>query len=209
MPLRMAAGTDQLKLTQRLKEQCAFVLAMLAASLGGCSLTPQSLKTLASASMVAPEAAANAHEPSPTASIATPSPEIATASPESPAEVYSRIARGALRCWFAPGSALKKTHVFNAKADPASAGGAAEILIQTREAPAPGEGVHGSLRAYRILVTPNSTGSVIEAQNLKFTPEQAAAMTSDVTRWIKGDDTCGAALPEAPAAKPAASPIKA
>ena len=59
-------------------------------------------------------------------------PQIGSA-PETPpngvVEVYTRIARGAMGCWFAPAGPLKKTHVFYADVEPAAAGRGAEIVI--------------------------------------------------------------------------------
>lgn len=108
-------------------------------------------------------------------------------SADAPAEVYSRIARGALRCWFGAEGSLKKTHVFQARVDPPAIGGSAEIVIQTRDTENP---QHGSLRAYTIDIVPSGGGSHIEARNGRFAEQQANAMMDDVSRWASGKEGC-------------------
>lgn len=131
-------------------------------------------------------------------------------SADPPAEVYSRIARGALRCWFGPEGSLKKTHIFQARVDPPASGGSAEIVVQTRDAENP---VYGSLRAYSIDIVPSGGGSLVETRNGRFPEQQANAMMDDVARWSGGKEGCSMvgtggwtpgqppATPEAPAAK--------
>ena len=103
-----------------------------------------------------------------------------------PVEVYARVARGALKCWFGPEGSLKQTHVFHAKADPPSAGGAAEIGVDTREAGSS----HGVLRAFGVAITPSGEGSVVETRNVRFADAQSALMMADVTRWVQGQEGC-------------------
>jgi hypothetical protein len=104
----------------------------------------------------------------------------------SPVEVYSRVARGALKCWFGPEGSLKKTHVFHAKVDPPDKGGTADIGVHTREAGSS----HGVLRAFGVTITPSGSGSLIEAQNVRFPEPQAAIMIADVNRWASGKSEC-------------------
>lgn len=110
----------------------------------------------------------------------------ASSSVEAPAEVYSRIARGALRCWFGPEGSLKKTHVFHAKVDPPSEGGAAEIGVHTRETGSN----HGVLRALTVTIARSGDGSLVETRNARFAEPQANQMIADVSRWIEGKDDC-------------------
>ncbi|MGE0766412.1 MAG: hypothetical protein AB7L90_08110 [Hyphomicrobiaceae bacterium] len=106
--------------------------------------------------------------------------------PDPPVDVYARIARGALKCWFGPEGSLKKTYVFHAKVDPPSAGKGAEIAVHTRT-----EGSsHGVLRAFAIAITPAGSGSIVEAQNIRFERSQAQLMIADVGRWSTGDEDC-------------------
>ncbi|MGE0698371.1 MAG: hypothetical protein AB7O57_04680 [Hyphomicrobiaceae bacterium] len=111
-------------------------------------------------------------------------------SPDTPAEVYSRVARGALKCWFGPDGSLKRTHVFHARVDPPSSGGTAEIGVSTRD-PVSGSSSQGSLRAFRVGIAPNGgSGSLVEAQNVRFPEEQARLMSADITRWVAGQEGC-------------------
>lgn len=54
-----------------------------------------------------------------------------------PTEVYERVGRGAVTCWFGKSGPLKGTHVYEATADSPHKGGQAEITIRERELPAP------------------------------------------------------------------------
>jgi hypothetical protein len=123
-------------------------------------------------------------------------------SADAPVDVYARVARGALKCWFGPEGSLKKTHVFHAKAESPTAGGAAEIDIHTRETGSN----HGVLRAYGITIAPASGGSLVEAQNFRFPEEQANLMTADVSRWVRGKEGCSIVGTGGWAAGPAPDP---
>ena len=140
--------------------------AVLATTVTGCSGNPAKLQEL-------------------TASLAAGEPAIGPSS-DPPVEVYSRVARGALKCWFGPDGSLKATHVFHARVDPPSAGGAAEIAVHTREAGSN----HGVLRAYGILIRPAGEGSAIEIQNVRFPDRDAELMRADVAHWIAGKEGC-------------------
>lgn len=55
-----------------------------------------------------------------------------------PTEVYERVGRGAVTCWFGAKGPLKGTHVYEATADSPHKGGQAEITIRERDlTPAP------------------------------------------------------------------------
>ena len=128
-------------------------------------------------------------------------------SDDPPVEVYARIARGALKCWFGPEGSLKQTHVFHAKADPPSAGGAAEIGVHTRETGSS----HGVLKAFGVTIAPAAGGTLVEAQNVRFPDGQSQLMIQDVGRWVAGEDSCSivgtggwqAGQPQAQVAAPA------
>jgi hypothetical protein len=133
---------------------------------GGCSADTSTLTSLTSATASAPLPISTSSDP--------------------PVDVYARLARGALKCWFGPEGSLKKTHVFHAKVDPPSMGHAAEIAVHTRT-----EGsTHGVLRAFGISITPSGTGSVVEAKNYRFSEAEANLMIADVGRWTAGNDDC-------------------
>lgn len=134
-------------------------------------------------------------------------------SDDPPVEVYARVARGALKCWFGPEGSLKRSHVFHARADSPSSAGPVEIGVHTRETGSS----HGVLRAFGVVIAPAGDGSVVEAQNIRFPEAQAALMTADVSRWVAGNDGCSivgtggwqagpAAPPEEP--KPVAAKAK-
>ncbi len=107
-----------------------------------------------------------------------------TVHPEPPVEIYSRIARGALSCWFGANGNLKKTHIFNADVPP---GGAAEIVIHERDGVAPSP---RSLRSYRITISPSGEGSHVAIENLKFPEPMATDLKADVVRWAGGRSDC-------------------
>jgi hypothetical protein len=129
----------------------------------------------------------------------------ATVHSEGTIEIYSRIARGALSCWFGPNSRLKKTHIFNADAAPPSAGGAAEIVIHERDGGAPSP---RSLRSYRILITASGEGSHVAIENLKFPEPMATELKTDVVRWAGGTHECGSIGSEPPAPNAVPPPAK-
>lgn len=118
--------------------------------------------------------------------------------PEPPAEIYSRIARGAMACWFAASGPLKRSHVFHADVAPPSDNAGAEIVIHERDTAAPSP---RSLRSYRILITRAPEGTFVAAENLKLPETLAASMKEDVTRWAGGTSGCSSTVPEAWAAK--------
>ena len=163
---------------------------LLLAVVGGCSGAPLAL-------------------PPVTGSLGPPHLPVSPSS-DPPVEVYSRVARGALKCWFGPEGSLKKTHVFHAKVDPPVNGGTAEIPVHTREAGSS----HGVLRAFAVGIAPSGEGSVVEAQNFRFPEPQAATMIADVGRWAAGKGDCSVvgtggwdAAPPPPAGASPAGPV--
>jgi len=120
---------------------------------------------------------------------------------EPPVEIYSRIARGALSCWFGPQGSLKKTHIFHADAAPPSAGGEAEIILHERDL---GAQSPRSLRWFRINVVKSGEGSTVQIENLRFPEPAAREMTADVVRWASGTYDCSVMGVGGWEAKPAA-----
>jgi hypothetical protein len=103
-------------------------------------------------------------------------------------DVYSRLASGAMKCWFAVGGPLKKDYVYHATADPASRGGKAKIIIHQRDTTQPNP---RGLKSYTVDILPSGDNSAtVKAENLKMPDAFAAAMTNDVTRWTKGEAGC-------------------
>jgi hypothetical protein len=130
-------------------------------------------------------------------------------------DIYSRLARGAMGCWFAVGGPLKKDYIFHATADPPSRGGKAEVVIHQRDPTQPNP---RGAKAYVIEIQPTGESSAsVTAENRKMSDAFAAAMTVDVSRWAKGEEGCTAAsavadwapAPPETAAAPAAKKSKA
>ena len=133
-------------------------------------------------------------------------------------EVYSRVASGAMSCWFGAAGPLKKDYIYHAEADAPSRGGKSEITIHVRD---PAQPNPRGAKAYRINIEPAGETASLATENLKMPDAYANAMTSDVGRWSKGDQGCAGAstaaaagwapqtpLPAAPAKKVVASAKK-
>jgi hypothetical protein len=127
-------------------------------------------------------------------------------------ELYSRVARGAMACWFATNGPLKKDFIFHATADAPSRGGKAEIVIHQRDPTQPNP---RGAKAFLVEIEPTGESTAaIKTENLKMTDAFAVAMTDDVGRWSKGDQGCAGAstavgwAPAPPDAAPAAAKPK-
>lgn len=108
-----------------------------------------------------------------------------------PTEVYTRIARGALTCWFGAAGPLKAGYIYHAEAEPASKGGSSEIKIMTRDREADDP---RALRAYRIVIAPSEDKTKVELENVRIPEPLAARLKEDVERWSKDEEAgCGEA----------------
>ncbi len=106
-------------------------------------------------------------------------------------DIYTRVARGAMTCWFAANGPLKKDYIYHAAADAPSRGGKAEIVVHVRDNAA--QNPRGA-KAYRINIDPTSeTTAAIKTENLKMPETYAGAMAADVGRWSRGDQGCSGA----------------
>lgn len=106
----------------------------------------------------------------------------------SPTEVYARVARGALGCWFGPAGGMKKDFVYYADADAPSRGGNAVIVLHKRD---PSQPNPRGAKAYRVKITSAPEGKALVAtENLKMQPEIAADLDADVNRWAHGEQGC-------------------
>lgn len=119
----------------------------------------------------------------------------------SPTEVYERIARGALACWFGTAGPLKADYVYHAEAEPAAKGGKSEIIIHERDRLS--ENPKG-IRAYRIAIEPEGEATTLAVENLKLPEPMAKSMEADARRWGAGAFGCtemegGGWSPNAPA----------
>jgi hypothetical protein len=103
-------------------------------------------------------------------------------------EVYTRIARGVLTCWFGAEGPLKASYIYHAEAEPASKGGNSEIKIMTRDVDADDP---RALRAYRILIAPSESKTKVEVENVKLPEPLAARLKQDVERWSRDEPGCG------------------
>jgi hypothetical protein len=106
----------------------------------------------------------------------------------SPTEVYERVARGAMSCWFGTDGPLKANYVYHAEAEPAGKGGNAEIVIHERDR-RPTENPKG-IRAYRVAITPEDGQTTLVFENLKLPEPVAKAMEADARRWGTGALGC-------------------
>ncbi len=106
----------------------------------------------------------------------------------SPTEVYTRLARGVLTCWFGADGPLKAAYIYHAQADPASKGGRAQIRIMTRDHEASDP---RALRAYLIAISPGEGSTKVEVENRRLPEHMAVRLKEDVDRWATGIDGCG------------------
>lgn len=107
-----------------------------------------------------------------------------------PTELYTRIARGALTCWFGASGPLKGAYMYHAEAAPPSQGGRSEIIIRIKDKDAADP---RSLRAYRVTIAAGETGSVLETENVTIPEPLATSLGADVRRWAADDEGCSAA----------------
>ncbi len=122
-------------------------------------------------------------------------------------EVYTRIARGALTCWFGASGPLKGPYIYFADADPPSKGGKAEIAVRTRDKDAADP---RSLRAFAVDIAPTPEGTRVEVENLKIDPVLGDRLKADVFRWSAKEEGCSEAPVTAGwAAAPALTPVTA
>lgn len=132
--------------------------------------------------------AAGADRPQPLAVPATAFPMPKDLVVGSPTDVYTRIARGALTCWFGAAGPLKSQYIYHADAQPASQGGHSEIKIMTRDANAEDP---RALRAYRVLISPSQGSTKVEIENVRIPEPMAERLKQDVERWSSDEPGCG------------------
>lgn len=177
------------------RSSCAIVVALLVgATLSGCagnapqlpSLSASSPSTLAVASSPDAPSSPVAATPGSDAPVGVPVPGAVG----SATDIYSRIATGAMACWFAVNGPLKKDYIFHATADAPSRGGGgkAVITIHLRD---PSQANPRGLKVYLVLIEPTGEASAnVTVDNRKMPDAFAAAMTDDISRWSKGGDGC-------------------
>jgi hypothetical protein len=114
----------------------------------------------------------------------TPSPVVGP-----PTDIYARVARGAMACWFAAGGPLKANYVYHGEAQPASQGGKADIIIHERNRAS--DNPRG-LPAFRISIVPDGEASALTIENVSLPDPLGKAMEQDVHRWAAGALGCQA-----------------
>jgi hypothetical protein len=111
-----------------------------------------------------------------------------------PTEIYTRVARGLLTCWFGSNGPLKPTYIYHADATPPSKGGGAVIDIHSRDLAATDP---RALRAWRVAIKKGDERPVLEIENFKLAAPMAERLDADVRRWAGDQEGCG----EAPVAE--------
>ncbi len=105
----------------------------------------------------------------------------------SAADVYTRVARGALACWFGADGVLKNGYLYHAEAEPPSRGGASEIAVHVKGGIGPSlKGV----RAFAISIRPKDETAEVEIVNHKLPEALGAELKGDVERWAAGEVGC-------------------
>lgn len=105
----------------------------------------------------------------------------------SSADIYTRVARGALACWFGANGALKNGYFYHSEAEPPSRGGASRIVVRVKEGMGPS--VKG-VRAFSVAIRPNGESAEIEVVNHKLSETLGAELKGDVDRWTAGEVGC-------------------
>jgi len=168
------------------------ISAMLAAlALSGCAGNAPQLPSLAIPTS-STESAAGPSSPTANPSGSTDAPPGIPVSGAvgSATDIYSRIATGAMACWFSVNGPLKKDYIFHAAADAPSRGGGgkAVVTIHQRDLTAPNP---RGPKAFVVEILPSGESSAnVTVENRKMSDVYAAAMTDDISRWSKGEDGC-------------------
>jgi hypothetical protein len=164
------------------------ILTLACAGCGGSGLTPPVIGEPSDPPAPPPPQSATAQPdgPSPLKKLFLPKDVVVG----TPTEVYTRVARGVLTCWFGADGPLKSKYLYRAQADPVSRGGNSEIKIMTRDADAEDP---SALRAYRIGIAPSQEHTRVEIENVRIPEDLALRLKVDVERWSAADDGgCGA-----------------
>jgi hypothetical protein len=121
--------------------------------------------------------------------------------PGNATDVYVRIARGALGCWFAANGRLKETHIFYAEAAPSASGGDGEIVIHERDTSQPSP---RGVKVFRIRLINEPGGTRVVVDGRKLPADVLDKMKTDVDVWAHEGTGCTLAPP--PLTIPASSP---
>lgn len=161
------------------------ITVLLTAALSGCTGSGLSPPVIGEAPPPAPAEASDPNAPSALQKLLLPKDVVFG----TPTEVYTRIARGVLTCWFGAEGPLKAQYIYHASAEPASRGGNSEIKIMTRDVAADDP---RALRAYRIAISPSQDKTRVEIENVRLAEPLADRLKQDVERWSASEDSgCG------------------
>jgi hypothetical protein len=106
-----------------------------------------------------------------------------------PTELYTRLAHGAVTCWFGATGPLKGRYIYHADALPESKGGGSQITIfakDTSMSPDP-----RALKAYQIAIRPTGGSPELGIENFKMPEPLAKQLDADVRRWAAAEEGCG------------------
>lgn len=165
------------------RKQRIFAVTALAAACAAVGCSSDSAPPILGLPSPPPEAG-NTTAPSALQALLTPKDLVVG----TPTEVYTRIARGVLTCWFGSTGPLKASYIYHADAEPASKGGGSEIKILTRDADAEDP---RALRAYRIVIAPSQDKTKVEVENVRLPETLAERLKKDVERWASDEEGCG------------------
>jgi hypothetical protein len=126
--------------------------------------------------------------------------ESGSLAPGNATDVYIRIARGALGCWFAANGRLKETHIFYAEAAPSTSGGDGEIVIHERD---PSQPSPRGVKVFRIRLINESGGTRVVVDGRKLPADVLDKMKTDVEVWAH--EGTGCTLAPVPMTIPASS----
>ncbi len=104
-----------------------------------------------------------------------------------PTEIYTRVGRGAMVCWFGGSGPLKGAYIYHAEANAAGRGDRSEIVIHEKDVRMPDP--RGN-RAFRVQIVPSGDSATVDAENLRFPIETGLRMVADVNRWARDDLSC-------------------
>ncbi len=127
--MRQNLETRRLPFGRQQGSQCAsrlfraIYVAAATAGVAGCSSTPRAAQHVSTGG--------KRHR---TGKCRKPAPRLGSRD-RSPTDVYTRIARGALTCWFGAAGPLKGTHIYHAEAAPASQGDKPRSISSSRIRP--------------------------------------------------------------------------
>jgi hypothetical protein len=105
-----------------------------------------------------------------------------------PTEVYERVGRGAMACWFGTSGPLKANYVYHAEAESAAQGGKAEIVIHERDRTVI-DNPKGP-QAFKIGIAKDGEATSVAVENIKLPEPMGKSMEADVRRWAAGSIGC-------------------